>query len=425
MNRVFPHRAALVRAACGPAVALVVLAAAPAFGAVSDDGIELGRWLLAPYFEADYSADNNVFRQAEDPEDDRISTFTLGLDALLRFRESSFNLSAQTSQVNYHGHQFTRDTDNDFEADLELNFSSGDTLELSQNYTRGFTDVGKLENAELVFEGEPYERLRSDLVLSRAVPRRAGYDLRVSWIQTEFPDQEPCPDPFNCQQYFFDYRGFDSGFEYRQPLPTYKWIVAYYGRRRFDHFRSNSPGAEPFRREESDTIQLGLRGMAGKGQPFVFRVGWGKFNYRFPEDSPEEASGYTGLTAHSSWMLRVGGRTRLRLALDLQPLPSNFSTHFLNTTLSAYLSRPWLRDSEVGVDFRWDNNKYGDPIFVTNCGGWFTRHDQRYGVEAYLDWRLHRRFGYQMAAGYELRDSNCDIYKYTATMVSVGIVAGW
>jgi hypothetical protein len=97
--------------------------------------------------------------------------------------------------------------------------------------------------------------------------------------------------------------------------------------------------------------------------------------------------------------------------------------------LQADFARDWRNASEFGVRLRYDKNTYGDPIdtgSIESGGcGMLVRDDDRYEVQGYVDWMLHRRFGYTMSASWEIRGSNCPVFEYHATVLSIGVRAGW
>jgi len=407
-----------------PAVALLLCAASATHAAeTSDEGVVVGKWLLIPYAWAAYEYDNNVLRTNEARASaDNVTTLTGGLSALLPFRQSLLELSLETEQVSYANHAFTRDSDNEIGVDLTLNFSRGDTLVISDYYLKGFNDVNALEDSEVTFDGVPFDRNVAYVELSRSIPREKGYYVGLSYVTTEFDEDEP------SSQFFYDYSGFDGGVEYRQPLSSYKWLVAYYGLRRFDHFIPGSPRSQPYRREVTDNFQIGLRGVSGRGQPFVVRLGYGRFRYEFPIDQIEPLD-TKSWWAFARWRLLIGGGTRLLLTLDHEPRPSQFfNSAYANTQIRVEASRQWLRESEYGLRLRFNNNQYENEIYTGDepfgCG-FIERHDKRYEVGVYAEWAIHRRMAYTMEASYELRRSNCFIYDFDATNIAAGISFGW
>ena len=65
------------------------------------------------------------------------------------------------------------------------------------------------------------------------------------------------------------------------------------------------------------------------------------------------------------------------------------------------------------------------PIVINACGGAIDRDDKRYQLEATVDWRSHKRFGYEMSLSRERRDSSCFVFEYKATVLSAGVRFGW
>ncbi len=398
------------------AVALLALLFALPSGAGTSsplpEGHAVGRWIFAPWLAYDYEVEDNVFRAADSqgPQSDEIDVLSGGVVGYLPFRRSMFIVDLEASQLAYQTNTFTRDTDFYATAEGRFNLSTHDSVGILGHYTDAFSDIGDVDpGGEIVFRGEPYIRKRFDVELQRAVPLRAGYYARFSYIDQRFTDDDATA--------FFDYEGYDIAGEYRQPLASYKWIVVYYNTRKFDNFK---PGeSEAFRQENSDTVQLGLRGVAGKNQPFVVRVGWGRFKYEILDRSE-----FTGITLFTQWRLAIGGRSTVDLSAYQRPLPSDFNTYYNNTQLTGDFARAVGRYSELGIRARYDHNAYGDPIAVSGCGV-FIRDDRRYELEGSLTWRLHKRFGYEMSVGHERRDSNCSVFSYEATVASAGVRFGW
>lgn len=394
-------------------------------GRSAPDGLKVGPWALAPYFETGWERDDNVFRTDDntlEPESDEINSYTLGLGADLPFRNSLLALSYEASQVRYHEHTFSLDTDEEVGADLTLNLNNKDSIVIRERYYRGFSDIGRIENAEIVFDGEGFRQNRLDFEIARGVNREKGYAIRLTHVDHAYDETSGS----TISRSYFSYDGFDAAVEYRQPLPSYKWIVAYYGARRFDHFAVNSETGENqrFREERSETAQVGIRGLLGRGQPIVLRVGFGRFRYEFPDGSSgsSDASDFTGLAAHLDWRLAIGGGSELSLNLDRRALPSNSDTYYVNTELGAAFSRDILRESSVDLGLRLGQNSYGDSAL--ECGG-LSRDDKNYRLQGGLDLRPHPRLSYEISGSYQVRDSNCAAFDYEATEIAIGVSMGW
>jgi len=387
------------------------------------DGIPLGPWILAPSFHSSYEANSNVFYRADDapPQDDefsrrdRVAKIGGGILAVLPFSNSSLELSYQTDKENYEKNPFPRDLSQVAGLNLELKFKSGDVLAFRDVYRSDFARAEEVDaGGELTsFRGEPYSINRWEVELSRTDPQRQGYVVRIRRQDFIYDGDEDIG--------FFEYRGFDNKFEYRQPLPENRSWVVRYGSRRFNHYDPlyvDAPHGVPFRKEKSDNVQLGVLGSLGEGQPFFFNLGYGRFRYEGLDESE-----FDGLVGQAAWRLQIGGRTQLDLEAVRQPLPSNSNTHYINNAVRAELEREWLRfESGTGLEF--NRNDYADEVEDFGvCDG--RRKDSTYKGEVFWGWRVHERLRFQISSFYSRRSSTCDSSDYEAAGFETGIALGW
>lgn len=411
----------------GLALALVSLCAGLAWAQVEDEpprGFELGRWALAPYFETSYEADDNIFRRVDLPNEpfigpvsDELTTVTGGFDLRRPIRNSLFEMSYAASRLEYTKNRFARDLTHDFSADFVLNLSSMDHVKLTEEYSLGISDLQRVDQGgELVFDGEPYRYNSLTLEADRSEPLQPGYYVRLSRIDFNYEERQ-------ASLGFFDYRGWDTAVEYRQPLPTSKWLIGYYNRRRFDHYRASEAVGTPFRRELSDTLQVGLRGYVGARQSFFLRAGFNRFRYDLLNSTD-----FTGLVFHAQWNPALGESSKFRFSLTRRPLPSSFDTYYIINELRGQFDHEWAPDMRVGARAVFSVNRYGGPIVLVSgsidCST-FVREDQRYDVEGYVDLVFQQHYGLRLSATRQQRLSNCDLSEYTANIVSAGFRVGW
>ena len=428
------HRPAGGRARC-VLLALLATGLTPVTGQPFElpDGMAARNWILSPYFRSDYRYNNNIFYRsnAGDPESDRVATLTAGLVATMPFRNSGLSLSWESAYRDYGDNVFERNIDHRLDANFTLNFSSGDTLTVSDRFILGITDVQDLDiGGELTFAGEGYRDNRATVELSRTQPNRQGYSIRVARIDLNF-DDEPAVQ-------FFDFRGFESAFEYRSPLPAQKWLTASYELRRFDNFKRcpvqdpadptcETPQLEigvPYRQEVADSLLVGMRGRLGRDQPFFLKVGWGRFRY---EDQPT-AKEYDGPVLQGRWRLGLGSESSLDVLLLRRALPSNFDSYYIINELQTRFRRQWLGQSSYGSAVTYSRNRYGNVLTVTDgtfdCGGQLRR-DVFFQGAAYVEWAPIDRMSIRMEGRHLSRSSSCAGSSYDSNEISTAISLGW
>jgi hypothetical protein len=66
-------------------------------------------------------------------------------------------------------------------------------------------------------------------------------------------------------------------------------------------------------------------------------------------------------------------------------------------------------------------NRYGGEQVCVASG---VRRDEPYDIGGFARWAFHPRFGVELSAYRQGRDSNCGA-EYHATVVSAGMVLGW
>jgi len=394
------------------AIACVAVPCVQAAVEARDDGIVLGPWIVAPWYESAWGYDDNVFRSSVVPTSDSLRRHAIGAVATLPFRSSSLELDYSYDRRRYDTLTFQREAAQELGAELDLRFGSGDRLRLAERYTLGIFDLQQFnEGGELVFRGEPYDYNRIDVELSRSVPRRRGYLARVTRYDLEFDTDDPVP--------YFDYSGLEAAVELREPLPADRWLVVYADVRRFNNFEVDQPGGDPYRREESGSLQVGVRGVLGGRTPFSVRLGYGRLDY-----SIIEAEGYSGLVGNADISFDLGMRSRLVVRAYRRPISSTTSTYFLT--------------QHGRVDFQWDlrrtvrfelgsglwRNSYPEPLAIGICAG-LDRNDDRLDTSAAIVWQVHPRLGIQGNVTHTQRTSNCSVIDYDADLASVGLRLGW
>lgn len=382
------------------------------------DGFPVGKWILAPSLTASYEADNNVFfKPSENATSDRVSTAEGYLQASLPFRNSLLQFDYTAAKESYAENVFPRDLSQVFGVALELGFKSGDVLTFSDEYRLDFARSEEIDvGGELTFEGEPYKLNRWQVELSRDDPGRQGYLVRIRRQDFNYDGENDIG--------FFEYRGFDNAFEYRQPLPGGRSWVVRYQTRRYNHYEpqvvSGTVGV-PFRNEKADNVTFGLRGLLGDRQPYRVYVGYGRFRY-----GGIESSSFNGIVGAAAWRLWLGGRTRTDFEAIRRPLPSNFDTFYINNGLRAKLEREWLRfDGGGAVELV--INDYADEILVGTSTGVESCHrrDTTRRFEGFLGWRLHEYLQFKVSTFHSVRSSSCESVDYDAAGIETSFTVGW
>ncbi len=399
------------------AVSLLV-AALPLTAAQADsppEGIEAGKWVLSPYWKTSLEYDDNVFKRPDQGGvSDLIYRLIFGMKATMPIGNSLFQLDYEGDQRKYQDYAFARDLAQRARAGLVLNSSRGDRFKIEDSYTLGITDVQTIdEGGELIFQGEPFAMNVAEFAVAREVRAMQGYSINVKHIDLEFDSDTVA---------FFNYRGFESAFEYRQPLPLNNWLIVHHTSRRLNHYDPRR-GNLFYRAENSAAYQIGMRGHIGGRHPYDIRAGWGIFRYKGPEAGGSDFKGAVGL-ANIRFLL--SSRSILGVSLDRRPLPSFYNTYYIINVLRVRLERKWPRGSSAGLSAVYSRNKYGDPL-VGVCGGdaAVSRVDQRLMLDVDAEWMFHDLAGLRLSASRWQRDSNCELTDYEANVISAGVVLGW
>ena len=436
----------------GVAAGFLLQPASP-IGAQSDvPGIPVGRWIIAPSLTTDFEANSNVNRSPFEETSDRIGKLSAEIEALLPFRNSGLAIHYEASQSDYEKQNYSRETYQELEVDLNLQFVSGDRVRFRGLMSRDFTQLREETvvddpdfDGEDSFQGEPINQNRWWIEFGRENPGSWGYLVRLN--RADFIHKG------DSEVGFKESRGFDHDFEYQQPLSSNRSLVVYYNSKRMDRYNPNEVGPEdgprvhevgvPEGRESADTLQVGLRGYLGEGQPFLARLGYGRFKYEpgsaFGSDF--ETSRVEGLEGYLRWSLVLGDRSRLNFSLGREPLPSNFDTYYIKDELRSDLNWKWSRHGRLELGLSVAGNRYGEDVFDSPtqpgnpdaeddpnlgifCRG-HIRSDLRSSFWARSSWRLHPRLRIEVTLDNQSRSSNCDNVDYNSTGGKVGLRLGW
>ena len=400
------------RFAPGAVLLALGLSAAPA-GARTDPlppGFSAGPFLLAPYLATSLGYDDNLFQVPENPQAESFTRTSLGLAARMPVSNSLLELRYQVDKRNYKNYNPRRPREQTAGLQMRFNFGSSDALIVNDTFTRGASDVRIVdEGGELTYRDQPFDYNRAEIGWQRVNAGRPSFIARVARTDLKW-------DPVGAVS-FFDYSGWETAFEYRHPVSGRRWLRLYQDTRRYDHFEPGVDHAtsEPYRKEQSDTLQAGIVGAFGRGHSYDVRAGYGK--YRLLGVGAE----YDGLVGTASTSLKLGGRTWVNAVLWRRPLPSFFPTYYIVNSLRVSVERSWLRNLKVGVGVEHSRNQYLDRLGAEEE----IRKDQRYLWEAYFDWFVHPQLAVRLAAGGQRRDSTVPTAEFDSTGATLGVRVGW
>jgi len=393
------------------------------------EGIPLGPWIVAPSVFAGQVWDDNLQRVDEGersgsifgPIEERIWEYGGTLGLVLPFRRSSFEVEYEMADQSFVNTGFDPDPAQRFNGGFDLRFSTGDRLVLWDRFTRDYVRIREDSeedpsvDAEEVFFGEPFNENRVQVDLSRSVPGRQGYRVRIERRDFNYEGRTPTS--------LYDYRGFDSVYEFRQPTSEEGWLIFHYASRRFNHYRPLDPRVGvPYRKEIGDSFQVGWRSHLGKANSFLLRIGYESLGYDEYE-TLTESSRFRGLGGFYSGTFRTGPESRLNVNVTRQSLPSTQNTYYINNVVRAELDADFLRALNVRGRARLAFNDYGDPIPFWDCDG--IREDWVSEIGAEAGWPVHPRAEFTLGGFHTRRSSNCEGGNYKDTEFNVGVRVGW
>jgi hypothetical protein len=417
-------------------VAALSLAASQA--ATPPEGMNAGRWVLAPYWMTSLAYDDNLFSRCDpdDPEcppgneivSDFVHTVNLGMKASMPIKNSLFEFGYEAEKRTYdeeYKSEFPRDLNQVARASLRLKGSSGDRLTISETYTSAIIAViasyiepetepepepGGSTEAGDQFTGVPYDFNVAEIELARDNPHMQGYSIRVKRMDYSVRGE--------AAGSLYDYRGYECSFEYRHPMPANNWLVAYHDFRLFNHYRPEGyPGpdgvpGELFRREDSASYQIGVRGHIGGRHPFSIRAGLGRFRYL---EFEAEETDFKGLAGQANVGFVLGSRTSLNVSIERRPLPSFYSTYYISNVLRLRVDSRWLQNSTASLGAIISRSEYGDKSIGSN---------NRLILEGQVSWMFHDLVGLRLTATHWRRTATISAVR-SANEITAGITLGW
>ena len=419
------------------AVPLVVAAAwLPAAALTTDDlsnGVPIGPVVVAPSLTCSYDYDTNVFLfdvlPPQDPsnppahpppEPQGIATIEPAVTLTLPFGQSLFKLSDTLRYRNYEkSAELNGRQSNIASADLALNFSSLDSLELTADLTNGKADTLAFDpGGQVVFRGESYRLDREGMKVAREVFGQLGYRVNVARSNLHFADvQAPG---------FFDYSGYDGEAAALIPVLENANLSFGYVGTRFDHFDA-SPGPTNgtlSRREIGDTAYVGLEGRLGPRRPYHIRLGWESLKF---DGGPAGGTDYRGVVGEGALAL-VGGSGFSLLATAVRtPYRSFFEPNNYYLYQGGVLEARHLAPGGTSVGGRAQVAlvNYPDPVATTEHPEGIRERDWTFSLVGYANLAIRDHVSFRISLGRAVRTSNFPDRNYRDTVLSGGFIFGW
>ena len=424
------------------------------------DGMPAGPFFFAPWLNTEVLADDNIFRRAETqgPTADVATTVRAGVTASIPIRMSNLEIGYEGSTFFYRDADFVDTETHTGFAVFDLNFSSSNTLRLEETYTNGFTElqrvidadpggVGNVSSTEIIRQGVPYSSNVWAVEWQRYATRRPAWRARIERSELQYRPQDLPPSNVVGGDVvpWLDREGWKVEYEYQQPIYRRGQLVGLYEARREDQFEPGPtsnwdpavPDSVPLRREEYDGLFVGFRGLIGRNQPLIARVGYGKLAFRDIQGSAELPSDFEGIVGNINWRLPLGGLSNMSVSANRRPLSSIFNTYYIINEMRVRFDRRFREVSQWGVNLLASSNRYGDIVETTannvltvNCLALdedtdIIRHDRAQQVEGFWEWIVQPRMAVRLTGTHNRRNSNCDQVSYRSNGVGMTFKVGW
>lgn len=388
-------------------------------------GFPVGGVVLGPSLTVGYSYDTNVLQQSANaeppPTADQVLTLQPALQLSVPFSNSLFRFGDVLTYVDYsHTAQTAGKTSNDAEADLLLNFASGDQLELSAHNVAGVAQTIVFDlGGSLGFQGNSFTLHSEAIQFSRELPGARGYRLALERNALRFDS--------DVSSEFFNYRGFDGEAAYSQPLSSNTLLSFGYLGSRYDRFNVDDPSTKTGF-ESGDTVYGQLEGQLGPRQPYNVRLGWHRLGFEGADVNASDS--FSGLIGEAKLGFIVGGGTTFSLQLQHQPYRSYVQSNnfYVFNLLGVWVERVFLNGTSVGGDVAYTTNGYnqltpsGNPA---NPNELIYRQDRRVQVEAYGNLAIAKNVIFRVSFARYRRRSNAEGADYNSNVLFGGFVFGW
>jgi hypothetical protein len=374
------------------------------------EGIPVGPVYLQPFVGLGVSRETNPFFQTS-AQSDTVARANPGLGILFPFLKSYLRASYEATFRHYQETQVTNSDSDYLAAELSMLFSTFDRLVILANRTSGASELLAFDGGETVYNGTPFRYGVYTMGAERTVAGHLGYQAVATWSRLSFDEADVN---------FFEYHGWDVTGDAYVPLSPYLWLVAGAKGRRYDHFRTDDPTDTVFRREESETLRGGVRGVFLGNRPYHVILGYDWA--RYPGGS---GSDFTGLVGDAAVELPLGPSTGVTISVERRRWSSFYgdNNYYLANTARLDLLKRFRTGSELGVGLLGGVSAYPDPENIALGGP--RRRDDLGSFEIFGTIALPRRCGIRMGYEAEFRHSNVPGVEYDAQTATVQFLYGW
>jgi hypothetical protein len=357
---------------------------------------------------------------------DQILTFEPSIVLTVPFSNSSFQIGDTLNWLDYKETvQVNGRTSNEVFADLDLNFSTFDELELSARNINGVAETTEFDpGGATTFNGNAYKLHNEAASISREINGKRGYRVRLARNVLKF-------DPNQTDVNFFNYSGFDGEVAFLQPLSSNTRLSFGYLGSRYDHYNTeanfNGNGLSQYdvaRTEQGDVFYATIEGNLGPRQPYRVQVGWEWLGF----GGVEAAGGnYSGIVLQASSSFIVGGGTILALAAVRQPYRSFFpgNNFYVFNMVGFSAQRTFPHGTTLGATVNLSQSGYQAPVPPGYRGVGIVRSDRAIFAEAYANLAIRERVAFRISVRENVKASNYPGADYDDLVVFGGFVLGW
>jgi hypothetical protein len=376
------------------------------------DGIPAGPFFLKPLLGVGVSGETNPLYAPDsaNPDGDVVSRAALEFDAILPFKNSYARAGYNGVFRRFASDQIPNLKSRDVIAELSLKFSTRDRLVVHGIRTTGASETIPFDGSEQTPDGTPYQYGVYTLGADRYVPGRFGYEVAVVWSDLAFDQSNTT---------FQNFTGWDTTLDVHAPISPTLWIVGGVATRRYDNFYSST--GELFRKEYSNAVRGGVKGILGTGRFYHVILGYERASY------PGGAgSDFDGLVGDAAIDLKFGPSTTMTIYGARRRWSSFYgdNNYYIADTIGTQFRHRWAELSEVGVTAALGRSNYADA-FDVNSEDQHHRRDNEWGLETYGTLALGRIYGLRVSYLSRVRHTNENSLAYSQRSFGVQLVVGW